>query len=98
MRWPKCNGEEKTKNGFKNGIQRYKCKTYGCNYAKSTPHGYPIEVKREALRYYLEGIGFRRIERYSFWRKKRREGRRSRAWRNVRKLKKIEQKPDYGWQ
>ena len=25
--------------------------------------GYPIEVKKEALRYYLEGIGFRRIER-----------------------------------
>ena len=99
-----------------NGIQRYKCKTCGCNYTKSTPNGYPIEVKREALRYYLEGIGFRRIERlpgvshtaviywikkagekikYSFWRKKRREGRRSRAWRNVRKLKKIEQKKDF---
>ncbi len=30
---------------------------------QSTLHGYPIEVKREALRYYLEGIGFRRIER-----------------------------------
>lgn len=27
------------------------------------PHVYPIEVKREALRYYLEEIGFRRIER-----------------------------------
>ena len=63
MRCPECKGAEKTKNGFKNGIQRYKYKTCGCNYTKSTPHGYPIEVKREALRYYLEGIGFRRIER-----------------------------------
>ena len=63
MRWPKCKGEEETKNGFKNGIKRYKCKTCGCNYTKSTPHGYPIELKREALRYYLEEIGFRRIER-----------------------------------
>ncbi len=63
MRCPKCRGEEKAKNGFKKGIQRYKCKRCGCNYTKSTPHGYPIEVKREALRYYLEGMGFRRIER-----------------------------------
>ena len=63
MRCPKCKGEEKTKNGFKNGVQRYKCKPCGCNYTKSTPRGYPIEVKREALRYYLEGIGFRKIER-----------------------------------
>ena len=63
MRCPKCKGEEKTKNGFKSGVQRYKCKSCGCNYTKSTPRGYPIEVKREALRYYLEGIGFRRIER-----------------------------------
>ena len=53
MRCSKCKGEEKTKNGFKNGIQRYKCKTFGCNYTKSTPHGYTVEVKREALRYYL---------------------------------------------
>ena len=63
MRCPKCKGEEKVKNGFKDGMQRYKCKICGCNYTKSTPHGYPIEIKREALRYYLEGIGFRRIER-----------------------------------
>ena len=56
-------GRRKDKNGFKNGVQRYKCKSCGCNYTKSTPHGYPIEVKREALRYYLEGIGFRKIER-----------------------------------
>ena len=53
----------KNKNGFKKGIQRYKCKICGCNYTKSTPYGYPIEVKRDALRYYLERIGFRRIER-----------------------------------
>ena len=48
MRDLKCKGEEKIKNGFKNGIQRYKCKICGCNYTKSIPHGYPIEVKREA--------------------------------------------------
>ena len=46
--------EEKTKNGFKNGAQRYKCKTCGCNYTRSTPHGYRVKVKREVLIYYLE--------------------------------------------
>ena len=46
MKCPKCKGEEKTKNGFKNGVQRYKCKTCGCNYTRSRPHGYLIEVKR----------------------------------------------------
>ena len=63
MKCPKCEGEEKTKNGFKNSVQRYKCKRCGCNYTKSKPYGYSIEVKRKALKYYLEGIGFRRIER-----------------------------------
>ena len=63
MKCPKCESEEKTKNGFKNSVQRYKCKRCGCNYTKSKPYGYSIEVKRKALKYYLEGIGFRRIER-----------------------------------
>ena len=63
MRYPQCSGEEKTKNGFKNYVQKYKCKSCGCNYTKSIPHVvYLTEVKREALRYHLEGIGFRRIE------------------------------------
>ena len=63
MKCPKCESEEKVKNGFKNSVQRYKCKRCGYNYTKSKPYGYSIEVKRKALKYYLEGIGFRRIER-----------------------------------
>ena len=48
-------GKEKTKNGFKNGVQRYKCKTCEYNYTKSTPQRYRVEgYKEEALRYYLE--------------------------------------------
>ena len=58
----KCGRTEKVKNGFNRGKQRYKCKNCGCNYT-GTKNGYPDEVKQEAIRYYLEGIGFRRIER-----------------------------------
>ena len=61
-RCPKCGRTEKVKNGFNRGKQRYKCKNCGCNYT-GTKNGYPDEVKQEAIRYYLEGIGFRRIER-----------------------------------
>ena len=60
---PECASEERVKNGYAKGLQRYKCKGCGCNYTKSVKHGYPIKAKREAVKYYLEGIGFRRIER-----------------------------------
>ncbi|MDR2074203.1 MAG: hypothetical protein LBP36_02430 [Oscillospiraceae bacterium] len=39
------------------------CKNCGCCYTKSKKHGYSERKKREAIRYYNEGIGFRRIER-----------------------------------
>ena len=59
---PKCGRKEKVKNGFNRWKQRYKCKNCGCNYS-GTNHGYSNEIKQEARRYYLEGMGFRRIER-----------------------------------
>ena len=36
-----------------------------CTYIKNTgsKRGYPEEVKRKAIKYYLEGLGFRQIER-----------------------------------
>ena len=61
-RCPKCGREEKIKNGFNRGKQRYLCKNCGCNYT-GTKNGYPDSVKQEAIKYYMEGIGFRRIER-----------------------------------
>ena len=59
---PKCGRTEKVKNGFNRGKQRYLCKNCGCNYT-GTKNGYPDSVKQEAIKYYMEGIGFRRIER-----------------------------------
>ena len=63
MECPKCGVREKVKNGFMKGAQRYKCKNCGCNFTKSTGRGQPLSLKRSVIKYYLEGIGFRRIER-----------------------------------
>lgn len=63
MKCPKCGKEHYTKNGIQKGKQRYKCKECGCNYTKSFKQGYPIEIKRKAIKYYLDGMCFRRIER-----------------------------------
>jgi transposase len=60
---PKCMSTERIKSGWAHGMQRWKCKECGYYYTKSTPRGYPLEVKRLALRLYLEGLGFRAIER-----------------------------------
>ena len=48
--------KEKVKNGFNRGKQRYKRKNCGCNYP-GTKHGYSNEIKQEAIRHYLEGMG-----------------------------------------
>jgi len=58
---PKC-GKKKVKNGFMKGKQRYKCKCCGCSYIGSK-NGYPDHIKLKYIKYYLEGNGFRRIER-----------------------------------
>ncbi len=50
------------KKGYHSGKQRYICKNCDCNYTGSK-RGYPEELKRKAIKYYLEGLGFRQIER-----------------------------------
>ena len=61
-RCPECGSKEKVKNGYNRGKQRYLCKECGRNYT-GTKNGYPESTKREALKYYTEGMGFRQIER-----------------------------------
>ncbi len=56
----KCGKREETKSGFHEGKQR--CKSCGCNYTGGH-RGCPDYVKLQAIKYYLEGNGFRRIER-----------------------------------
>ena len=66
MQCKKCSSESNTKNGIVNNKQRYKCKSCGCNYTEGdarTEKGKSQETKRFALFLYLEGNGFRGIER-----------------------------------
>jgi transposase-like protein len=63
MNCPKCQCAEAVKNGTKNQKQRYKCKLCGCNYTQSSTARIPLESRVKAIKLYLEGVGFRGIER-----------------------------------
>src|SRR4028119_7919 len=65
MQCPECKSTHINKNGHKKGKQNYiciKCKRQFIDCYQ--PHkGYPEEVKRECLKMYVNGMGFRAIER-----------------------------------
>ena len=63
MHCPKCACAEAVKNGKMNGKQRYKCRGCGCNYTQSSKYRISREKRVECLKLYLEGVGFRGIER-----------------------------------
>ena len=63
MQCPKCESEDKVKSGFNKGRQRYKCKCCGCNYTQSNSRNYSFKIKFQAVKLYLEGLGFRAIGR-----------------------------------
>ncbi len=63
MKCPKCAATERVKNGKMNSKQRYKCKSCGCNYTQSSKYRIPLEKRTQAIELYLEGTGFRGIER-----------------------------------
>lgn len=62
MNCPKCGSTEAVKNDIVNKKQRYKCKLCDCNYTVSTLSRTPVEKRIEAIKLYLEGVGFRGIE------------------------------------
>ena len=60
---PKCHSEHCIKDGIVKGKQRYKCKS--CGYRHTVNHrGISLDIKRQALELYLEGLGFRSIGRF----------------------------------
>lgn len=72
MNCPQCKSSTKKKNGFRRGKQCYKCIdcpkgyrfAYGYQYVESPKsRSYPNEVKQLCLKMYLNGMGFRAIER-----------------------------------
>ena len=60
---PKCYGKECTKNGIVKNKQRYRYKRCKYNFTRSTCWKYSDEIRQKAIKLYLEGNGFRRIER-----------------------------------
>ena len=63
MNCPKCLSTEAVKSGTMREKQRYKCKACGCHYTQSTTARLPMETRIKAIKLYLEGVGFRGIER-----------------------------------
>jgi transposase-like protein len=65
MQCPKCNSNHINKNSQKKGKQNYICRNCGRQFIdRYEPYkGYPQEVKEECLKMYVNGMGFRAIER-----------------------------------
>lgn len=62
MNCPKCQSANYIKNGLANSRQRYLCKI--CKYTYTVlERGKSKEIRKIALILYLEGLGFRSIER-----------------------------------
>ncbi|WP_317107416.1 IS1 family transposase [Chroococcidiopsis sp. SAG 2025] len=65
MQCPECQSTHIRKNGIKRGKQNHICVDCGRQFIEhyETCRGYSDEVKRECLKMYVNGIGFRGIER-----------------------------------
>lgn len=65
MECPECKSTHIRKNGIKKGKQNYICVDCGRQFIDryETTLGYSDEVKRECLELYVNGMGFRGIER-----------------------------------
>src|SRR4028119_1965527 len=64
MHCPTCHCEQISKNGHHRGKQRYRCKCCGRQFVESPcERGYSDTVKELCLKMYVNGMGFRGIER-----------------------------------
>ena len=64
MKCPKCESTQISKNGHRRGKQAYICKHCTRQFLESySPQGYSDEVKQLCLKMYVNGMGFRAIER-----------------------------------
>jgi transposase-like protein len=65
MKCPECRSSKINKNGQRNGKQNYICKECRRQFIDyyETPRGYSLQVKQQCLSMYVNGMGFRSIER-----------------------------------
>src|SRR3972149_11442357 len=64
---PRCQQTERQNKVGKtqSGSQRYCCMQWGCKYTpEPKQHGYPDEVRKQALQLYVDGMNLRRIGRH----------------------------------
>src|SRR3978361_1862277 len=50
-----CGGTESAKSGFVRGLQRYRCRSCGCNFTNTPPRGKPAAMKAMAVLLYAMG-------------------------------------------
>ena len=60
LRCKRCASEERVKNGFMRGKQRYRCKGCGLNFTDTPPRGMPLQVKVTAILLYVSGLSMNR--------------------------------------
>jgi transposase-like protein len=67
MECPECKSTHINKNGHKKGKQNYLCVNCGRQFidAYKSHQGYAPSVKQDCLKMYVNGMGFRAIERVS---------------------------------
>ena len=65
MQCPECGSTSSSKNGKQRGKQNYLCKACRRQFIETSdpPSDYCAEFKRECLKMYVNGMGFRGIER-----------------------------------
>ncbi len=65
MQCPYCESTEIRKNGKRRGKQNHICVNCGRQFIDvyNSPKGYSDDIKKECLRLYVNGMGFRAIER-----------------------------------
>ena len=66
MKCPECSSTHINKNGIKRGKQNYLCVDCGRQFINPQPsnsRGYSDQIRSECLKMYVNGMGFRAIER-----------------------------------
>ena len=64
MKCPNCQSSKIRKNGHRRGKQNYHCKECDRQFINQyTARGYSTQVKENCLKMYVNGLGFRAIER-----------------------------------
>ena len=64
MKCPNCQSKQIRKNGHRRGKQNYQCKKCARQFITAYSQvGYPSSVKESCLKMYVNGLGFRAIEK-----------------------------------